>query len=119
MRKLIYILITSTLLIGCSNNTDDHLLIGSYHFSTYGSDIIYVAKDHTYIHKYITTKGKLFECRGKWRYNGREILFHDFNFFGQSGSTSGAGLWISRVEEDGKTIRLIYSSDDDTYFEKE
>jgi hypothetical protein len=119
MRKLIYILIPVIALFGCFSNVDERLLMGKYHFNTYKSDVIDVHKDHTYEHKYVNTKGKVFECHGKWRYNGKEISFHDFNFFNDLGTTGGDGVWISEVTEDNGTIKLNYSDDDDTYFEKE
>jgi len=107
------------MLSGCINNIDEPLLIGEYHFNTYKSDIIVVHKDYTYDHKYVNTKGKTFECHGKWRYNSKEILFHDFNFFNDLGPAGGSGVWISRVTQDDGKIKLNYSEDDNTYFEKE
>lgn len=119
MRRRIYILISMTMLLGCFKNIDEHLLIGKYHFNTHRSDVINLYKDHTYSHKYVNTKGKVFECHGKWRYNSKEILFHDFNFFNDLGPAGGSGVWISRITQEDDKIKLNYSDDDDTYFEKE
>jgi hypothetical protein len=119
MRKLIYILIPVVTLFGCFSNIDENLLIGKYHFNTFKLDIISLHKDHTYDHKYVNTKGKVFECHGKWEYNGNEILFHDFNFFNDLGPSTGSGVWISRITQNDGKINLIYSSDSDSYFVKE
>ncbi len=115
MWKLTFILILTILLVSCSNKLDESLLIGKYRFNTDRSDIIDISKDHTYIHRYVNTEGKTFECHGKWRYNGKEILFHNFNFFNDEGS----GIWISELYEKNGKIQLIYSDDDNTYFQKE
>lgn len=119
MRKLIFIIISAVILFGCFSNVDEHLLIGKYHFNTDDADIINLYQDHTYDHRYVNTKGNAFECHGKWRYNGKEILFHDFNFFNDLGPAGGAGVWISRISEDNGKIHLVYSSDDNTYYIKE
>nr|WP_068886960.1 hypothetical protein [Pedobacter panaciterrae] len=119
MRKLFYIFISAIMLAGCSNKIDERVLSGKYHFNTYKLDVLNLYRDHTYQHQYVNTKGQVFECKGKWRYNGKEILFHDFNFFNDLGPVGGAGVWISRIVEEDEKIHLIYSSDDNTYFEKE
>ena len=120
MRKLIYIVIPVLfMLFGCFSNIDEHLLIGKYHFNTNKLDVIDLHKDHTYSHKHINTKGKMFEVHGKWIYNGKSISFYGFNFFNDLGTTGGDGIWISQVTEDNGKIKFIYSDDDDTYFEKE
>lgn len=75
MRKLIHILVPVIMLSGCFDDIDERSLIGRYHFNTYKPDIIDLRKDHTYDHEYANTKGEVFKCHGKWRYNGKEILF--------------------------------------------
>jgi hypothetical protein len=119
MRKLIFILISIVISFGCFSNIDERLLLGKYQFNNNKADVIDLYKDHTYDHRYINSRGKVFENRGKWRYNGKEILFHNFNFFNDLGPAGGSGVWISRIIEDDRKIHLVYSSDDDTYYVKE
>jgi hypothetical protein len=119
MRKLIYILIPVSMLLGCFSNIKENSLIGKYHFNSYKQDILFLYKDHTYSHRHVNSKGKIFEVHGKWRYNGKQISFYDFNFFNDLGTTGGDGIWSSEVTEDNGKIKLNYSSDDDTYFVKE
>lgn len=118
MRNPIYIILILVVLIlvGCFN-VKENALIGTYTYSTDRADMVFVYKDHSYTHKYVNSKGKVYECKGKWKYRLGYISFDDFSFFNDAGQI-GSGVWMSRVEEDDGKIKLIFSSDDDTYFGK-
>jgi hypothetical protein len=93
-------------------------LCGKYNFNTNVLDSIVIFKNHTYKHKYITTSGKEYAETGKWNWNMNEIDFHDFSFYNNEGPSGGSGNWMSKVEETDNEVRLIYSSDDDSYYSK-
>jgi hypothetical protein len=119
MRKYIFILIAPLTLLGCITSVKENSLLGKYHFNNYTQDLLLLDKNHNYTHRYVNSRGKIFEVHGEWEYNGKEVLFHDFNFFNDLGASGGSGLWISRVSQAGEEIKLNYSDDDNTYFEKE
>jgi hypothetical protein len=119
MKKLIYLIPISILFLGCSNKMDEKLLAGKYAINQKQSDYIILDKNHSYVHKYISFSGKIYECNGHWRYNGQEIAFDDFVFFNDTGPSAGEGTWFSKVEKRDNSICLIYSSENDVYYKKQ
>ncbi|MDB5136693.1 MAG: hypothetical protein JWP37_3296 [Mucilaginibacter sp.] len=93
-------------------------LCGKYSFNGGGLDSITIFNDHTYKHKFITVSNKQYTETGKWKWNLNEIDFYNFAFFNDKGP-SGRGLWMSKVAETDKEIRLIYSSENNIcYFKR-
>lgn len=120
MKRVIYIISLSIILlsIGCFRQVDKNLLIGVYTLNTDPLDSIYIYKNSSYLHRFRNAKGQIYECKGKWSYNGRSIDFDDFIFYNSSGPSTGQGLWSSKVIDENGEIRLNYSSENNIYYKK-
>lgn len=122
MKKLTSFLLI--ILFACSSAPSKDLLIGKYCLNrAENRDSIFINKDYTYKHKYLSHTGKKFEIKGTWEYlpNTSEILFKEFLFFNDSEIDERLkGNWFSKVLIDAKTkeIRLMYSSENNIYFFK-
>jgi hypothetical protein len=118
------ILVLAFALVGCVRKVDPKAMIGKYCLNRASNrDSIYIYGNHTYAHRFNTLDHRVFECKGKWGINksANEIKFENFIFFTDAGRDGlPPGDWDSKIEtsSDGK-VRLVYSSEDNIYFEKE
>ena len=122
MKTLIGILLCLFVLSGCGHQISSKDLIGKYCLNrSLHKDSIFIYDNHTYAHRYHATNNRTFECKGNWEFNPsvNEIKFKDFLFFTDAGNDGlPPGNWDSRVvvTSNGK-IQLIYSSEDNIYFQ--
>jgi hypothetical protein len=83
-------------------------LIGTYRFNVNSrptNDSLLISADKSYLHKFHTSTGKVFENSGTWEYDSgsNEIVFRNFVFFNNNGPANPPGYWVSKVEkENGK-----------------
>jgi hypothetical protein len=123
-KKLLFNLIGFAIIIlGCSSQLNSPIFIGKYCLNAPPfNDSLFLTEDSTYLHKFITSNGSLYQVRGKWKYNSNtdEILFRDFVFFNDSGTDKlPPGNWFSKVYiSDEGEVRLVYSSEDNIWFIK-
>jgi hypothetical protein len=125
-------LILTTMLLGallclsCANHPDVKLLVGSYSYNIFSKDSkrdsLYLNSNYTYKHVFHTTDNRIVQSSGNWEYDslGGEVLFKNFQFFDESGSSEfPPGNWYSSVTvtKNGE-VRLIYSSENNVYFSK-
>lgn len=108
---------------GCKRSpVDVKTLKGGYCFSKGNNiDSLFLNDDQTYIHRFVTTKGRTYENRGEWQYNSltSEVTFEDFIFFNDEGPDNPPGLWYSRVRvSDNGDVRLMYSAENNIYYNK-
>lgn len=114
-------------LFSCTSCPDiSNQLPGKYFFNEYGNDsdvdIIELFDDNSYTHTFLSKRGQVFENSGKWEFNSLncEILFSDFIFYNKAGPVFGSlgGNWYSRVRLEEDRIKLMYSSENNIYYNK-
>ena len=123
MKVLLSLMASLFLTICCSSRPEPKILIGKYSFSAApNQDSLFLNTNNTYKHKFSTGNGQIFEASGVWEYDSinQEILFKDFVFFNNSGSSElPPGNWYSKVNlTNNGEVRLMYSSEDNVYYLK-
>jgi len=122
--SLILPAVTLIILSGCTHKTNMKALSGKYCLNTaLHKDSILIDSNHTYTHRFHAVNNHTFECKGNWEFNPttNEIKFKDFLFFTDRGLDGlPPGDWDAKVNDtqDGK-IQIIYSSENNIYYEKQ
>jgi hypothetical protein len=124
MKKLLIFFLSLFALLGCIRQVTPKTMIGKYCLNrASGRDSIYIYDNQTYVHRFYALNHRVFECKGNWEINKtvNSIKFKNFIFFTDAGRDGlPSGDWDSKIEtSSGGKVRLIYSSEDDIYFEKE
>lgn len=99
------------------------MLVGKYCFNRYcEKDSLILYKNNKYKHKLSFFDGRIVEDFGMWKLDSvcNRVTFDNFIFYNDDGSQAlPGGLWISNVELiKGKEIRLLYSRDENLYYNK-
>lgn len=84
------------------------------------NDLIILNKDGTYLHKFTTFRGKVYESSGMWTFERKyfQISLYDLVFYDQNGSTNRPGIVFVTgvsVKRDGE-IRIYYSTENRIYY---
>jgi len=116
-------LIAILIVVGCFHGSDPKNLCGNYFLNVDTRDSLFVNLDGSYIHKYSSKQGEIFQSSGDWEYDSirQRVIFKDFRFFSDMGADDlPPGEWRPKIDySNSNEVRLIYSSEDNVYFKKE
>ncbi len=122
MKNTLIYFLGACLLSFCINKNDKAFnLHGVYVFSSSPQDSIIIENGSTYRHVYWTSRNEKYETVGKWIYGQKneEILFKNYSFFNDKGSSTASGNWYSRVRiSSNGQIDLMYSRENNIFYRK-